>query len=129
MSHDERMSVTNFWRLARQREDDGHLSALRQVGEAAFLRLFHGVGPGYYQLAAFWDRSTTWHDKTHHLSEAEYQKRLLALNPPEYRKLSQNKLAEKALFRLLGIPSPEYLGHYHQATGKTADGAPLTDAS
>lgn len=128
MSSNSRMSIVDFWRLARQRQNDGHLPALRQAAEALILYLFYGVGPGYYQLSAFWERSTSWHDKTQHLSDAAFRKKLLTLNPPEYRKLSQNKLAEKALFQLLDIPSPEYLGYYHHTAGTTADGAPLTNA-
>jgi hypothetical protein len=128
MAVDPNFSLAHFWRLARSRERDGHLSALRQLGEAMTLRIWYGLGPGYYQMAGFWHRAVPWHDKVRHLSVDEYRKRLAILNPLNYRKLSQHKLAEKALFGALCIPTPEYLGYFHSSYGRTADNKPLSDA-
>jgi hypothetical protein len=129
MAVDKDFSLARFWHLARLRARNGHMSALRQLAEALTLRLLYGLGPGYYQMAGFWDRSVTWHDKVRHLSVDEYRKRLATLNPFSYRKLSQHKLAEKALFRALCIPTPEYLGYFHASCGRTADNMPLVDAA
>jgi hypothetical protein len=54
--------------------------------------------------------------------------RLERLNPMPYRKLSQHKLAEKALLTLLGVPTPAYLGYAHALAGRTAAGLPLRTA-
>jgi len=128
MSVDKDFSLAHFWRLARARARNGHTSALRQLTEAAMLRIGYGIGPGYYQMAGFWDRSVTWHDKVRHLSVDEYRKRLAILNPLNYRKLSQHKLAEKAMFGVLGVPTPEYLGYFHSSSGRSMDNMPLVDA-
>jgi hypothetical protein len=125
---DTDFSLPKFWRLARSRERSGHMSAFRQLVEAFALRVFYGLGPGYYQMAGFWDRSVPWHDKVRHLSVDEYRRRLAVLNPLNYRKLSQHKLAEKAMFGILSIPTPEYLGYFHCGAGRTVDNAPLVDA-
>jgi hypothetical protein len=128
MAVDPNFSLAHFWRLARSRERNGHLPALRQLAEAMTLRIWYGLGPGYYQMAGFWDRAVPWHDKVRHLSVDEYRKRLAILNPLNYRKLSQHKLAEKALFGALCIPTPEYLGYFHGSHGRTSDNRPLSDA-
>lgn len=128
MAVDNNFSLSRFWHLARLRERDGHMSALRQLAEALTLRVLYGIGPGYYQMAGLWDRSVTWRDKVRHLSVEEYRKRLATLNPFNYRKLSQHKLAEKAMLGILSIPTPEYLGYYHGSAGRTADNKPLVDA-
>jgi len=52
-----------------------------------------------------------------------------AMNPGPYRKLSQHKLAEKALLSMLGLPTPRFLGFAHPAGGRAADGAPLMTAA
>jgi hypothetical protein len=128
MAVDKDFSLRDFWRLARLREQDGHMSSLRQLVEAFVLRTFYGIGPGYYQMAGFWNKSVSWHDKVRHLSVGEYRKRLAILNPLNYRKLSQHKLAEKAMLGILSIPTPEFLGYYHGSFGRTVDNAPLVDA-
>jgi hypothetical protein len=122
------LSLAGFWRLARLREREGHLPALRQLAEALILRVCYGVGPAYYQMAAFWERSVPWHAKTRNLSVARYREMLTQLNPVNYRKLSQNKLVEKAILTLLHIPTPEYLGCYRKVAGRTRRGEPLVDA-
>lgn len=128
MAVDKDFSLAHFWRLARSRARNGQMSALRQLAEAFTLRVFYGIGPGYYQMAGFWERSVSWHDKVRHLSVDEYRKRVAVLNPFNYRKLSQHKLAEKAMLAVLSIPTPEYLGYYHGISGRTADHRPLIDA-
>jgi len=41
-----------------------------------------------------------------HLSFRQYTAHVDAVNPRDYRKLSQNKISEKAILTLMGIPTP-----------------------
>jgi Sugar-transfer associated ATP-grasp len=117
--------IREFLRLSRKRANEGHRSVLRQVLELSVLLPFYGVGPGYYQMAGFWDRKVRWTDKTCHMSAAAYHKIVERLNPRPYQKLSQNKLGEQALLRLFGVPCSELLGFYHALSGRTVNGDPL----
>jgi hypothetical protein len=101
---------------------------LRQWVEMTALWALHGIGPNYYQLAGFWRRGEPWQRMTRHLSVDAYNRLVAALNPPSYRKLSQNKIAEKALLTLLGVPTPRFLGMLDTTDGRDASGAPLRTA-
>ena len=94
----------------------------------AVLRLRHGIGVNYYQTAGFFRRDIPWADKAAHLGAEDSVARLERLNPIPYRKLSQHKLAEKALLTLLGVPTPAYLGYADKLAGRTAAGLPLRTA-
>jgi hypothetical protein len=65
---------------------------------------------------------------TRHLSFRQFETRVAALNPVAYRKLSQNKVAEKAILTLMGIPTPRFIGFLHPDDGRDASGAPLRGA-
>jgi len=112
-------------RVVQEHAREGHLSYLRQVCEMAVLKVRYGIGVNYYQTAGFFRREIPWTDKTAHLGAADLVSRLDRLNPLPYRKLSQHKLAEKALLSLLGVPTARYLGFVHNLSGRTAAGAPL----
>lgn len=118
-------TLSEFLRLARVRQDQGGLPASRQLLELMILFPFFRVGPGFYQMAGFWKRGVPWPDKKGHLSPSAYRKTVGRLNPLPYRKLSQNKLSEKALLRLFHIPTPDYLGYYHDLAGRDAAGGRL----
>jgi hypothetical protein len=113
----------DFMLLARQR--NGELPLLRQFLEAVILFVARGVGLGYYQTAGFWRRDLPWKVKAGQLSAKEYRAAVGALNPTAYRKLSQYKVAEKALLRLFKVPCSEYLGLYSASNGQSAEGNPL----
>lgn len=115
--------------LSRRRVREGHLGLWRQLGEMAWLRVFHGVGPGYYHTAGFWRRELGWGDKTSQLSAGEYRRRVGLLNPAPYRKLSQNKIPEKAILALFGIPTPRFLGRLEARIGCDTAGRSLRNAS
>lgn len=115
--------------ISRRRAREGHLGLWRQLGEMAALRALHGLGPGYYHVAGFWRRDLTWRDKTNHLNEREYQRRIGLLNPKPYRKLSHNKIAEKAILTLFDIPTPRFLGRLHARYGRDTTGRPLRNAA
>jgi hypothetical protein len=119
--------VRLYWELSRARAREGHKSTLRQWAEMAALAVVTGNGPGFYQMAGFWRESVSWREKCAHLNAKAYRRRVRALNPSEYRKITQNKLPEKGLLSLLGFPTPEFVGYLHPALGRTASGAPLRD--
>jgi hypothetical protein len=116
-------------RVVQDHAREGHLPYLRQMYEMAVLKLRHGIGVNYYQTAGFFRQDIPWHDKAAHLGAGDFVRRLDRLNPPAYRKLSQHKLAEKALLTLLRIPTPEYLGYAHRLAGRTSTGLPLRTLS
>lgn len=114
--------------LMHSRARDGHLGYWRQVCEILGLKLTRGIGVEYYQMAGMWRREMPWSEKIGHLFGAHYVRAVDDLNPVPYRKLSQHKLAEKALLSLLALPTPRFLGFAHPAGGRTADGLPLATA-
>jgi hypothetical protein len=115
--------------LSQQRAAEGHLGAARQLLEMAALRVLRGVGPGYYHTAGFWRRELSWRDKTSQLSSAEHRRAVTRLNPPEYRKLSQNKIAEKAILSLFALPTPRFLGRLASRDGLDYRGRSLRDTA
>lgn len=121
----EPCDLFQFWKLAKSRQADGELSAARQVIELFILYPFYKVGPGFYQMAGFWKRDTCWSTKTGHLSPSAYRRVVETLNPTPYRKISQNKLSEKAILSLLHIPSPKHLGYYDNFAGSDSSGMKL----
>lgn len=111
--------------LTGQRAAEGNLSSMRQLAEMAVLLPLRGVGPAYYHMAGLWRRDLRWSDKTCHMSVPEYRRALKRLNPEAYRKLSQNKIAEKAILRLFDLPTPRFIGRLCRATGLDASGKRL----
>ncbi|MBX3642834.1 MAG: hypothetical protein KF720_07155 [Rubrivivax sp.] len=101
----------------------------RQLAEMALLYVRHGVGPGYYQMAGFFRRDLTWKDKTLQLSATQYRRRVNALNPLIYRKISQHKIPEKAVLSLFSIPTPRFLGRLQARSGRDHAGRPLQSAA
>jgi hypothetical protein len=124
-------------RLARLRElhermlrhaREGGLPYWRQAAEMAYLKVTRDIGVHYYQTARMWRRGMPWREKVGHIGTAAYLRALRAANPLEYRKLSQHKLAEKAILTLLGVPTPRFLGVAHRLGGRSAAGDPLETA-
>lgn len=99
--------------------------ALRQWVEMAACLAVSGNGPRYYQMAGFWQADRQWREIARHWSSRRYQSELDRLNPLPYRKLSQNKIAEKAILTLMRIPTPRFLGVLDPASGRDADGREL----
>ena len=111
--------------LTKQRASEGHLTAARQIAEMALLLPLRGVGPAYYHMAGLWRRDLSWGDKACHMSVLEYRRALHRLNPEDYRKLSQNKIAEKALLTLFNLPTPRFVGRLREGIGLDASGKRL----
>lgn len=82
-------------------------------------------GPGYFMQARFWRRSMKFREMLQHHGAAEYKKAVNALNDVGFQKLSQHKLAEKALMSLRAVPTPRFLGFFHRERGGDANGKPL----
>jgi hypothetical protein len=123
----EHLSLTRLHRLVASRK--GGKGTLRQWLEMAGLFLLHGNGPGFYQMGGFWRAGQPWSTMAGHYSYRQYQAQLDQLNPKPYRKLSQNKIAEKAILTMMGIPTPRMLGLLDPKKGRTPSGAPLRTAS
>ena len=120
--------VRSYIRLSLKRQREGHISALRQAAEMLVIFILTGNGPGFYHMAGFWRRDISWRDKLGHLGASGYRKRLKEINPLEYRKIYQNKLSEKGLLLLLGLPTQRFLGFLHHRNGRTCSGAPLKNS-
>jgi hypothetical protein len=115
--------------LTSERAAEGHLGLGRQVAEMVILRLFRGMGPGYYHMAGFWRREIPWSAKLRQLNGREFNEALRSLNPPQYRKLTQNKVPEKAILRLFGIPTPRFVGKLAVSYGLDTEGMPFRTAA
>lgn len=115
--------------LTLQRSREGHLPWWTQVAEMTSLYFISGIGPNYYHYAGFWRREVSWKDKTSHLGTRAYRKFINRVNPAAYRKLSQNKVSEKALLSLFGIPTAGFVGLLDPSHGHAADGQPLRSAA
>lgn len=112
--------------LSRRRAKEGHLSTLRQGLEMLLLLLLRGMGPGYYHMAGLWRIELSVADKLRHPPRREYQRLLKRVNPEPYRKLSQNKIAEKAILALFRVPTPRFLGRLSVTVGRDGTGRALT---
>tara|TARA_R100001377_G_scaffold85301_1_gene71394 strand:+ start:5818 stop:6771 length:954 start_codon:yes stop_codon:yes gene_type:complete len=75
------------------------------------------------------DKKMSWQEKCGHLSDADYHKALAVLNPKPYRKITQNKLTEKALLTLANIPTAKFIGFYHPSNGFDSEGRVLTNTT
>jgi hypothetical protein len=91
------------------------------------LEFGYSLGPGFYHAARFWRRDMSFQSKTRYLTGKRYLKAVAAINNPAYYKLSQHKVAEKALLTLFAIPTAEFFGFFHPHSGRTGDGLPLTN--
>jgi len=121
--------LSAIYSLMARRAREGHLPVTRQAIESAVLMLTRGVGPGYYQMAGFWERGIPWYEKAGQLSAREYRRVVECLNPAHYRKLSQNKVAEKAILNLFRLPTPRFLGRLCAHVGMDDAAAPLRSGS
>ncbi len=84
-----------------------------------------GLGPRYYVVAGMARKEFPADDKWRHISARKYYQALEVLNPTSYRKLTQNKVSEKALYQLMHIPTARLLGYYHFSGGFDATGNAL----
>jgi len=114
-----------YGQLMQHRARQGHLSTYRQLIEMFVLWIWRGQGPGYYHTAGFWRQGIPWKNKMLHMNMREYRAEIAHFNKPQYQKLSQNKIPEKGILSLFGIPGTEFLGYLHKFTGMDNQGNPL----
>lgn len=107
---------------ARHIRAEHGIGIVTQFAEMIYLYLSRGLGPRLYYSAILWRRDMPMRDKQGYLNGARYQKCLDRLNPVQYRKLYQHKLAEKSLLVMMGFPTAKFLGFYKQDTGCDASG-------
>jgi hypothetical protein len=119
--------AADYLKQSRQRAQEGHLPVYRQLAEMAVLELGYSIGPGFYHAARFWRLDMPFRSKTRYRTGKRYLKAVAAINNPAYYKLSQHKVAEKALLMLFAIPTTEFFGFFHPHSGRTGDGRPLTN--
>ena len=127
-SKSKQAQLLQYLKIAREKADAGHLPLSRQLFEMLLLYLYRGLGPGYYLFGRFWRRDLRLGDKLRHLNERDYARKVAEVNNRYYQKLSQNKVAEKAMLSLFGLPTPRFLGHLHGSRGRTFCSEPLRDA-
>lgn len=114
----------------RQRAaESGNLGFWHQLAEMILLGMLTGNGPGFYLMAGLFRAEIPWRDKCGHLNSFKYRRAVDDLNPPRLRAISQHKLAEKCVFRSIGLPTPDLIGLVHPTTGVSTDGSPLCTVS
>jgi hypothetical protein len=125
IAHSKSTRLFAYFHLMRKMAQQGHLPVTRQIFEMILLFIRRGLGPGYYLFGHFWRRDIPLRSKLRHLNERAYSRKLGDVNKPAYQKLSQHKVAEKALFSLFSIPSPKFYGHLHPLSGLACNNSPL----
>ncbi|WP_321391910.1 sugar-transfer associated ATP-grasp domain-containing protein [Emcibacter sp.] len=90
-----------------------------------WLRITTGINYATYHHARMWRKGISWHYKTGFTSPADYRKLVNRLNRGKYHGVSQYKSLEKAFFNHFNLPTPRYLGTFHEKHGQTAAGADL----
>ncbi len=103
------------------------ISLTRQYCEMIFLYAFRRLGPILYFEARLWRKKLSLAEKMRFLNSSQYKQRINQLNPAIYRKFSNDKLVEKSILSLLGIPTAKFLGFFHPYTGSDCYANPLTN--
>jgi hypothetical protein len=104
------------------------ISFTNMLWQTSHFCLKTGLGPRYFVVAGMARSNFKEADKWAHISAREYYNAVDKLNPPLYRKLTQSKLSEKALYQLLHIPTAPMLGYFHPIVGVTDSGDALHTA-
>lgn len=111
--------------LARQIKTEQGVGLGTQFYEIFYLYVSRGLGPLLYFEASLWRRDLSLAEKKRFMNAAQYSARIDQLNPQEYRKFAQHKLAEKSLLTLMGFPTPKFIGFYSEDGGSDASGVSL----
>ncbi|SNY51628.1 Sugar-transfer associated ATP-grasp [Arsukibacterium tuosuense] len=101
------------------------ISFPKMVWQTCWFCLKTRLGPRYFVVAGMARKNFKEADKWLHISASKYYNALDILNPPLYRKITQSKLSEKALYQLLHIPTAPMLGYFHPIVGVTNSGDAL----
>jgi hypothetical protein len=103
------------------------INLTRQYSEMIFLYVFRRLGPILYFEARLWRKKLSLAEKMRFLNSSQYKQRINQLNPTIYRKFSNDKLVEKSILSLLGIPTAKFLGFFHPYNGSDCFANPLTN--
>ena len=112
--------------LSRYIKQEKDINLTTQFAEMLFLYIVRQLGPILYFEARLWRRKFSLAEKMRFLNSSQYKKRINELNPPKYRKFSNDKLAEKSILSLLGVPTAKFLGFFHPFNGSDSKANPLT---
>ncbi|KGJ96946.1 hypothetical protein GAB14E_1414 [Colwellia psychrerythraea] len=112
-------------RLSRYISQRENISLLTLFLEMLVLYITKRLGPLLYFEARLWRKGLSLRKKMRYFNESQYKRRINELNPEAYRKFSNNKLVEKSILTLLGIPTAEFIGYLHSATGSDCEGNQL----
>ncbi|MCB1668986.1 MAG: hypothetical protein KDI24_11565 [Pseudomonadales bacterium] len=116
------------WQASCRVKNEHNVSRLKQFSNLVIIYICRQLGPTLYYEVGFWRPEWTLSRQFGFMNHSRYKKRVAQLNPVQYQKLSQHKLAEKAILQLLAIPTPEYLGFFHSEKGACDIGESLIDA-
>lgn len=114
--------------LSRYIAEQERINVFIQYSEILWLYVTRQLGPLLYYEVSLWKRDVSLKDKMRYLNAAQYKKRINELNPELYRKFSNDKLAEKAILTLLGIPTADFVGFLHPFNGTDSKSLALTNA-
>ncbi|MCJ8292855.1 MAG: hypothetical protein MJK15_00480 [Colwellia sp.] len=112
--------------LSRYIRQEKGINLTTQYSEMLFLYIVKQLGPILYFEARLWRRTFSLTEKMRFLNTSQYKKRINELNPPTYRKFSNDKLVEKSILSLLGVPTAKFLGFLHPFNGSDSKAQPLT---
>ncbi len=118
--------LAGIWRAIGAAAASVERSRLGLTLEIARFSLRTGLGPMYFIRTEMHRPDFPKADQFKHISDREYHAALDKLNPPAYRKLTQYKLSEKALYRLLNIHSSAFRLFYDARAGIDDKGQPVT---
>ena len=102
-------------------------SAIGIITEMVRLYLKNSIGPNYYLQAGMADSQMSWDYKCAHIGDADYHAALNILNPRQYRKITQHKLAEKSFLQFANIPCAQFIGFLEPVKGFDVSGLSLTN--
>jgi uncharacterized protein (DUF2164 family) len=112
--------------LSRYIAKTENISVVRQYIEIMTLFITRQLGPVLYYEAQLWKKKFSMKQKMRFLNSAQYKKRINELNMPAYRKFTNDKLAEKAILSLLGVPTAKFIGFFHCNNGSDSKNNALT---
>jgi len=114
--------------LSRYIAQQEKISLTVQYAEITLLYIVRQLGPMLYYEAGLWKREISLKQKMRFLNSSQYKQRISELNPTIYRKLSNDKLVEKSILTLLGIPTARFVGFFHPFNGSDAAHNSLTNS-
>lgn len=117
--------IKYVYHLCSERHKQGHLSALRQILEIAWLQATRGIGYAKYHYANMWHKNATWDYKTSFLSQQNFVKKIHKINKRKFHGVTQYKPLEKAFLKLFNIPCADYMGILNKQLGTASKGENL----